>query len=117
VRKLVVASAMFRRDGLYPGFWESMEHATPESMPAELRDDRGVPRRAHAERQVSGWWVDEGRARLDDVAIHDDSLVMNQGGHPQTPKLLQAKPLRSGERRRKRFARRVDLGPPRSSLP
>ena len=38
VRKLVVASAMFRRDGLYPEFWESMRHATPESMPAELRD-------------------------------------------------------------------------------
>src|SRR2546425_12813152 len=38
VRKLVVASAMFKRDGLNPEFWESMEHATPESMPAELRD-------------------------------------------------------------------------------
>jgi pimeloyl-ACP methyl ester carboxylesterase len=38
VRKLVVASAMFKRDGLPPGFWESMKHATPLSMPAELRD-------------------------------------------------------------------------------
>jgi pimeloyl-ACP methyl ester carboxylesterase len=38
VRKLVVASAMFKRDGLNPEFWESTEHATPESMPAELRD-------------------------------------------------------------------------------
>lgn len=38
VRKLVVASAMFKRDGLYTGFWESMKNATPETMPAELRE-------------------------------------------------------------------------------
>ena len=38
VRKLIVASAMFRRDGLYPEFWESMKRATLESMPAELKE-------------------------------------------------------------------------------
>jgi pimeloyl-ACP methyl ester carboxylesterase len=38
VRKLVVASAMFKRDGLYPEFWESMKNATLESMPEELKD-------------------------------------------------------------------------------
>jgi pimeloyl-ACP methyl ester carboxylesterase len=38
VRKLVVASAMFRRDGLPPEFWESMRSATVENMPAELRE-------------------------------------------------------------------------------
>jgi pimeloyl-ACP methyl ester carboxylesterase len=38
VRKLIVASAMFKRDGLYPEFWESMKHATLESMPIELRE-------------------------------------------------------------------------------
>ena len=38
VRKLVVASAMFKRDGLPPEFWESMKHATLESMPVELKD-------------------------------------------------------------------------------
>ncbi|MEW6144249.1 MAG: alpha/beta hydrolase [Thermodesulfobacteriota bacterium] len=38
VRKLVVASAIFERDGLYPQFWESMQRATPEDMPPELRD-------------------------------------------------------------------------------
>jgi pimeloyl-ACP methyl ester carboxylesterase len=37
-RKLVVASAMFKRDGLYPEFWESMKHATLGNMPAELRE-------------------------------------------------------------------------------
>lgn len=38
VRKLIVASAMFKKDGLYPEFWESMKHATLENMPAELRE-------------------------------------------------------------------------------
>ncbi|PWB63763.1 MAG: alpha/beta hydrolase [Deltaproteobacteria bacterium] len=38
VRKLVVASAMFKRDGLYPEFWESMKHASLGNMPAELRE-------------------------------------------------------------------------------
>lgn len=37
VRSLVVASAMFRRDGLYPAFWESMKHATLRDMPEELK--------------------------------------------------------------------------------
>jgi pimeloyl-ACP methyl ester carboxylesterase len=38
VRKLIVASAMFRRDGLYPAFWDSMKNATLENMPRELKD-------------------------------------------------------------------------------
>ena len=38
VRKLVVESAMFHRDGCDPGFWKSFEHAKPGDMPAELRE-------------------------------------------------------------------------------
>jgi pimeloyl-ACP methyl ester carboxylesterase len=38
VRKLIVASAMFKRDGLYPEFWDSMKHATLQNMPEELRE-------------------------------------------------------------------------------
>ncbi|MGB7291451.1 MAG: alpha/beta hydrolase [Thermodesulfobacteriota bacterium] len=38
VRKLIVGSAMYKRDGLYPEFWESMKHATLKDMPAELRE-------------------------------------------------------------------------------
>ena len=38
VRRLIVASAMYKRDGLYPEFWESMKHATLQDMPAELRE-------------------------------------------------------------------------------
>ncbi len=37
VRRLIVVSAMFNRAGMAPGFWQSMEHATLDSMPAELR--------------------------------------------------------------------------------
>ena len=38
VRKLVVASAGFKRDGHYPEFWEFMKQAKLENMPKELRD-------------------------------------------------------------------------------
>ena len=38
VRKLVVESAMFHRDGCDPGFWKSFEHAKPGDMPTELRE-------------------------------------------------------------------------------
>src|SRR5512139_1743551 len=38
VRKLVVESAMFQRDGSDPGFWKSFEHAKPDDMPPELRE-------------------------------------------------------------------------------
>ena len=38
VRKLVVLSGMYKRDGMYPWFWESMQHASLDSMPAELKD-------------------------------------------------------------------------------
>ena len=37
VRKLVVESAMFQRDGSDPGFWKSFEHAKLDDMPPELK--------------------------------------------------------------------------------
>src|SRR5512141_2034058 len=37
VRKLVVESAMFTRDGSDPGVWKSFEHAKPDDMPKALR--------------------------------------------------------------------------------
>ena len=37
VRKLVVTSAMFKRDGLYPEVWEFMRRATLKEMPPELQ--------------------------------------------------------------------------------
>ena len=38
VRKLVVMSAMFSREGSDPGFWESFKHTKLNEMPAELRE-------------------------------------------------------------------------------
>lgn len=38
VRKLIIASAFYKRDGLYPQFWESMMKATFENMPQALKD-------------------------------------------------------------------------------
>jgi len=38
VRKLVVESAMFQRDGSDPGFWNSFENAKLDDMPPELRE-------------------------------------------------------------------------------
>ena len=38
VRKLVVASAIVKRNGLDDAVWESLRTATPDSMPAELRE-------------------------------------------------------------------------------
>ena len=38
VRKLVVASAMYKRDGLYPEVWEFMQRSTLENMPKELQE-------------------------------------------------------------------------------
>jgi pimeloyl-ACP methyl ester carboxylesterase len=38
VRRLIVASAMYKRDGLAPGFWDGMKHASLKDMPAELQE-------------------------------------------------------------------------------
>jgi len=38
VRKLVVASGLFRRNGGDPSFWEGMNQATLETMPKELKE-------------------------------------------------------------------------------
>jgi pimeloyl-ACP methyl ester carboxylesterase len=38
VRKLVIESAMFQREGSEPAFWESFNHAKQDDMPAELKE-------------------------------------------------------------------------------
>ncbi|MCW9705525.1 alpha/beta fold hydrolase [Fodinibius salsisoli] len=37
VNKLIVASALYEKEGLVPGFWEQMKKATLENMPAPLK--------------------------------------------------------------------------------
>lgn len=38
VRKLIVASAIFKRDGSYPWFWDSFAHVQLTDMPKQLQD-------------------------------------------------------------------------------
>ena len=38
MRKLVVASAMVRRDGIYPEVWEFMKRSTLDAMPGVLQE-------------------------------------------------------------------------------
>ncbi|UTM58139.1 alpha/beta hydrolase [Photobacterium sp. CCB-ST2H9] len=38
VSRLILASALFQRDGAYPWLWEAMKHARLENMPQELQD-------------------------------------------------------------------------------
>ncbi|MDT4847772.1 hypothetical protein FQZ97_818410 [compost metagenome] len=39
VRKLVLASALVKRDGAYPWLWDAMDKATLENMPQELQQE------------------------------------------------------------------------------
>lgn len=38
VRKIVVASTMFKKSGAVPGFWDGLAHATFEGMPQPFKD-------------------------------------------------------------------------------
>jgi pimeloyl-ACP methyl ester carboxylesterase len=38
VRRLIAASAIYRKDGMPEGFWDSMRRASLDSMPAELKE-------------------------------------------------------------------------------
>jgi pimeloyl-ACP methyl ester carboxylesterase len=38
VRKIILGSASYKRDGMYPWFWEFMKNASFESMPQPLKD-------------------------------------------------------------------------------
>ncbi|MEQ8687287.1 MAG: alpha/beta hydrolase [Imperialibacter sp.] len=38
VNKLIIASAFFKRVGMFPGFFDGMEHASLDNMPADLKE-------------------------------------------------------------------------------
>ncbi|CAD5270861.1 MULTISPECIES: alpha/beta fold hydrolase [unclassified Imperialibacter] len=38
VNKLIIASAFFKREGMFPGFFDGMEHASLDNMPADLKE-------------------------------------------------------------------------------
>ena len=41
VRKIILGSAFYKRDGMYPQFWESLSHSTIKDMPQLLKDAYG----------------------------------------------------------------------------
>ena len=38
VRKIILGSAFFKRNGIYPQFWDSLNHSTLKDMPQLLKD-------------------------------------------------------------------------------
>jgi len=38
VRKIILSSTFFKREGMYPQFWESINHATLKDMPRPLKE-------------------------------------------------------------------------------
>ena len=41
VRKIILGSTFYKRDGMYPQFWESLSHSTIKDMPQLLKDAYG----------------------------------------------------------------------------
>lgn len=39
VNRIIVASAFYRRDGMFPGFWDFMEKGTLDNMPKTLKEE------------------------------------------------------------------------------
>lgn len=39
VSKIVIGSGLYKREGMYPLFWKSMNHATLKGMPQQLQDE------------------------------------------------------------------------------
>ena len=39
VNRIIVASAFYKRDGMFPGFWDFMEKGTIEDMPTTLKEE------------------------------------------------------------------------------
>lgn len=39
VNRIVIASSFYKRDGMFPGFWDGMNNATFADMPAELKTE------------------------------------------------------------------------------
>jgi pimeloyl-ACP methyl ester carboxylesterase len=83
VRKLVLASTTYKRDGMQPGFWESMQHASLENMPQPLKeaylkanpDPKGL--QAMFERDVARMVAFKDIGDTDIQAIQAPALVIN----------------------------------------
>lgn len=83
VNKLVLASTVYRRDGLQPGFFEGFQHASLENMPLLLQeayreanpDPKGL--QAMFDRDVARMMAFKDISDGDIEAIHAPALVIN----------------------------------------
>ena len=97
VRKLVIMSANYRRDGIIAGFWDSMQHASLKDMPAELKET--YLRRAPHPEQLQSFHDKSVKRMLEFKDIPDDALKSIQA-----PTLVMA-----GDRDVIRIEHAVDL--------
>ncbi len=77
VNKLIIASAFYKREGFIPGFFEGMEHASLENMPAPLKEAylKVAPDKSHLKVMH-----DKDRDRMRRVKDWtDESLAINKG--------------------------------------
>ena len=83
VNKLVLASATYKRDGMQPGFWEGMQHASLDNMPSQLKqaylkanpDPNGL--QAMFNRDVARMLAFKDLSDSDIQAIQAPTLVLN----------------------------------------
>lgn len=83
VHKLVLASALYKREGMPAGFFEGMQQATPDQMPAPLKtayleanpDPKGLDAMFH--RDVARMVAFKDIAETDIRAIQAPALVIN----------------------------------------
>jgi len=83
VNKLVLASTTYKRDGLQPGLWEGLQHASLENMPQPLKeaylkanpDPKGL--QAMFDRDVARMLAFEDISDADLEAIQAPALVIN----------------------------------------
>jgi pimeloyl-ACP methyl ester carboxylesterase len=83
VNKLVLAATTYKRDGMQPGFWEGMQHASLANMPQPLKDayleanpdPKGL--QAMFDRDVARMLAFEDISDADIQAIRAPALVIN----------------------------------------
>lgn len=72
VRKLVIMSANYRRDGMYPEFWDGMRNATLASMPAEYQ--KAYKRTSPHPEQLQSYFEKSTRRMLEFKDIPDETI-------------------------------------------
>ena len=72
VRRLVIMSANYRRDGMYPQFWDGMRSATLASMPVEFQE--AYRRTSPHPEKLQSYFEKSTRRMLEFQDIPDDAI-------------------------------------------